>query len=374
MHIFTHTHAHKHTRTHTHSHPTTHSPPFLHTHTHTHTQAKKQEQLSRSASAKGEHLIHKATIKSQQLKKQATVEDSEASHLVVYAKKLAQKMVKEEALDEMKKWMKANAATAASNRAERPVLRASRVRHAHRALAAAHAHAKVRTKVPLTALHARRSVRMAPKALTEGDKIRNEFGMWRTSQLTTYAHDHDLYTKTQYCNSRATAHSPSISELQRAFGTDWQDVPPRVASLAAVNGCMEALGLRARHSTAANLWEHGALKGKADAVRECAHGNNKVRDCCMLFVVATSPSSTCTHPCALSTCELNSVRYMCAIVCICVWDGVVMCGPCAGVRTDCGFTRGNAGAQAHDSQTVCHESLGWQRVPRFAQFHRASVM
>jgi len=238
-------------------------------------EAKKQEQLSRSASAKGEHLIHKATIKSQQLKKQATVEDSEASHLVVYAKKLAQKMVKEEALDEMKKWMKANAATAASNRAERPVLRASRVRHAHRALAAAHAHAKVRTKVPLTALHARRSVRMAPKALTEGDKIRNEFGMWRTSQLTTYAHDHDLYTKTQYCNSRATAHSPSISELQRAFGTDWQDVPPRVASLAAVNGCMEALGLRARHSTAANLWEHGALKGKADAVRECAHGNNK---------------------------------------------------------------------------------------------------
>jgi len=119
------------------------------------------------------------------------------------------------------------------------------------------------------------AVKPPPKPLTEGDTIRNEFGKWRKSQLTTYAQEHDLYTKTQYCNSRATAHSPSISELQRAFGSDWQDVPPRVASLAAVNGCMEALGLRARQSTPKSLWKHGALKGKADAVRECAHGNNK---------------------------------------------------------------------------------------------------
>ena len=113
------------------------------------------------------------------------------------------------------------------------------------------------------------------KPASEGDKIRDQFKQWRTSKLTHYATEHELYTKTQFCNSRATAHSPSIAELQAAFGSDWQDVPPRVASLAAVNGCMEALGLRARDSAPSDVWDKGPLMGKAGEVRSCAHGDHK---------------------------------------------------------------------------------------------------
>lgn len=247
-------------------------------------EAKKQEQLSRNANARGEKLIQKADDKSRRLKEQANHESHEATHLVVYAKKLAQRMVKEEALDEMKKWMAANAAKnqkrADRRSAHHPAAhhterRVSHVRGAHKSVAAAQLRFGGRGRLPLTALRAKPAAKPAPKPATEGDKIRSEFERWRSSQLKEYAHEHELYTKTQFCNSQATAHSPSIAELQRSFGADWEDVPPRVASLAAVNGCMQALGLRAKDETPANFWTSGPLKGKADSVRACAHGDNK---------------------------------------------------------------------------------------------------
>ena len=240
-------------------------------------EAKKQEQLSRRADQRGEQLIRKAGVQSQELKKQANVEDSQAKHLVLYAKRLAQRMVKEEALDEMKKWMAAKHPKSA--RAPRGRPRVERVRDAHRSVEVAHSQTRGvgrADKVPLTALRARAAAKPSGRPATEGDKIRDEFKDWRTSRLANYAKEHDLYTKTQFCNSRATAHSPSISELRAAFGSDWQDVPPRVASLAAVNGCMVALGLRANDSTPVDVWDKGALKGKAGQVRACAHGDRKV--------------------------------------------------------------------------------------------------
>ena len=240
-------------------------------------EAKKQEQLSRRADQRGEQLIRKAGVQSQELKKQANVEDSQAKHLVLYAKRLAQRMVKEEALDEMKKWMAAKHTKSA--RAPRGRPRVERVRDAHRSVEVAQSQTRGvgrADKVPLTALRARAAGKPSGRPETEGDKIRDEFKDWRTSKLAHYAKEHDLYTKTQFCNSRATAHSPSIAELRAAFGSDWQDVPPRVASLAAVNGCMVALGLRANDSTPVDVWDKGALKGKAGQVRACAHGDRKV--------------------------------------------------------------------------------------------------
>jgi hypothetical protein len=243
-------------------------------------EAKKQERWAKRANAKGETMIHTADTQSRRLKQQAHVEDEQASHLVVFAKKLAQRMVKEEAMDEIKKWMAANAAKRAVKprrpenwHAEHKV---SRVRRGHRALQAAHERSGARRRLPTTALRARRAVRPVPKPATEGSKIRDEFQSWRAAKLKTYATEHDLYTKTQFCNSRATAHSPSIAELQRAFGADWQDVPPRVASLAAVDGCMQALGLRAKDASTPDVWDKGPLKGKAAEVRSCAHGDNQV--------------------------------------------------------------------------------------------------
>jgi len=243
-------------------------------------EAKKQERWAKRANEKGETMIHTADTQSLRLKQQAHVEDEQASHLVVFAKKLAQRMVKEEAMDEIKKWMVANAAKRAANpmrpenrRAEHKV---SLVRHGHRALQRSHERSGARRRLPSTALRARRAVRPAPKPATEGSKIRDEFQSWHAAKLKTYATEHDLYTKTQFCNSRATAHSPSIAELQRAFGADWQDVPPRVASLAAVDGCMRALGLRAKDASTPDVWDKGPLKGKAAEVRSCAHGDNQV--------------------------------------------------------------------------------------------------
>ena len=250
-------------------------------------EAKKQEELSRRADRRGEKVIRKAGEQGRKLKEQADVEDTQAKHLVIYAKKLAQRMVKEEALDEMKKWI---ASKAALEQAHRRTIRArvqrgrrmSHIRAAHRAVEAGQPHARAtirKGQVPLTALRARAVAKstLARKPASEGDKIRDEFKQWRTSKLAHYATEHELYTKTQFCNSRATAHSPSIAELQAAFGSDWQDVPPRVASLAAVNGCMEALGLRARDSAPSDVWGKGPLMGKAGEVRACAHGDHKVR-------------------------------------------------------------------------------------------------
>ena len=143
-------------------------------------------------------------------------------------------------------------------------------------LHAAHPGAGALHRQPKAALRARRAARPAPRPTTEGGKIRDEFKEWRAAKLKTYATEHDLYTKTQFCNSRATAHSPSLAELQQAFGADWQDVPPRVASLAAVDGCMQALGLRAKDaSTPPDVWDKGPLQGKAAEVRGCAHGDNQ---------------------------------------------------------------------------------------------------
>ena len=251
-------------------------------------EAKKQEQWAKHANAKGETLIRTADTQSRKLKQQAHVEDKEASHLVVFAKKLAQRMVKQEALDEMKKWMAANAAKRAAM-PRRPENRhaehkASSVRRGHRALHAAHPGAGALHRQPKAALRARRAARPAPRPTTEGGKIRDEFQEWRAAKLKTYATEHDLYTKTQFCNSRATAHSPSLAELQQAFGADWQDVPPRVASLAAVDGCMQALGLRAKDaSTPPDVWDKGPLQGKAAEVRGCAHGDNQVRASAFYF-------------------------------------------------------------------------------------------
>ena len=72
------------------------------------------------------------------------------------------------------------------------------------------------------------------------------------------------------------------------FGADWQSVPPRVASLAAVNGCMHALGLlEGQHgSGGADVWETGALKGKASEVRACAGGNQQA-----CLAIAASPAA-----------------------------------------------------------------------------------
>ena len=226
-------------------------------------------------------MIRKAGAQSRKLKNQADVEDSQAKHLVVYAKRLAQRMVKQEALDEMKKWMAAKAADHSNTprRAMRGPAPLARVRGAHGLVKTAQP--KIRDnraahKVPLTALRAQAAAKPPHRPPSEADKIRDEFKLWRTSKLAHYAKEHELYTKTQFCNSRVTAHSPSMAELEAAFGSDWQDVPPRVASLAAVNGCMEALGLRARDSTPVDIWDKGALKGKAGQVRACAHGDRKV--------------------------------------------------------------------------------------------------
>lgn len=71
------------------------------------------------------------------------------------------------------------------------------------------------------------------------------------------------------------------------FGADWQSVPPRVASLAAVNGCMQALGLEGqRGSGGADVWETGALKGKASEVRACAGGSQQA-----CLAIAASPAA-----------------------------------------------------------------------------------
>jgi hypothetical protein len=266
-------------------------------------EAKKQERWAKRANAKGETMIHTADTQSRRLKQQAHVEDEQASHLVVFAKKLAQRMVKEEAMDEIKKWMAANAAKRAA-KPRRPESRhaehkVSRVRRGHRSLQAAHERAGTRRRLPTTALRAKRAVRPAPKPATEGSKIRDEFQSWRAAKLKTYATEHDLYTKTQFCNSRDTAHSPSIAELQRAFGADWQDVPPRVASLAAVDGCMQALGLRAKDASTPDVWDKGPLKGKAAEVRSCAHGDNQV--------------------CPLPRCRecAHAQQCVCSVVCAC---------------------------------------------------------
>lgn len=182
-------------------------------------------------------------------------------------------------MDEIKKWMAANASKRVAKprrpRNQRAEHKFLRVQRGHRALQAAHMPAGTRRRQPTTALR-ERAVRPAPKPATEGRKIRDEFKSWREERLKTYAAEHDLYTKTQFCNSRATAHSPSIAELQRAFGADWQDVPPRVASLAAVDGCMQALGLRAKDASTPDVWHEGPLKGKAAEVRSCAHGDSQV--------------------------------------------------------------------------------------------------
>lgn len=214
---------------------------------------------------------------------------------------MAQRMVKKEALDEMKKWMAAHDAQNTGQRRHesgKQLLHGANKLRGRRntAVLKRQAHARGQAKVPLTALTARRTeplrgrsaARSAPEHETEGDHIRSEFKQWRTSQLKAYATEHDLYTKSQFCNSRATAHSPSMAELERAFGPDWQSVPPRVASLAAVNGCMEALGLRARAAsrTHVSLWNTGALKGKANDVVACAHGDNKACE-----VIAHSPGA-----------------------------------------------------------------------------------
>lgn len=254
-------------------------------------EAKKEDQMAIDASTRGKQLIQQASEKSKRLKEQAKIEAEQATHLVVYAKKLAQRMVKEEALDEMKKWMASRAAKQAKiakrnksdRHAERAGSRMTRERSSHKQSGA-------RARLPLTALRSRMVAKPAHMP-TDGDKIRNEFAEWSTSKLKTYAKEHDLFTKTQFCNSRAVAHNPSFTELRRAFGPDWRDVPPRVASLAAVNSCMEALGLRARQSRPANMWDHGPLKGEADNVRECALGVSKVLSplalcalCCFGFV------------------------------------------------------------------------------------------
>ena len=260
-------------------------------------EAKKEDQMAIDASTRGKQLIQQASEKSKRLKEQAKIEAEQATHLVVYAKKLAQRMVKEEALDEMKKWMASSAAKqskiANRNKSDRHAERAERQRNAQK-------QSRARARLPLTALRSRMVAKPAHMP-TDGDKIRNEFAEWSTSKLKTYAKDHDLFTKTQFCNSRAVAHNPSFTELRRAFGPDWRDVPPRVASLAAVNSCMEALGLRARQSRPANMWDHGPLKGEADNVRECALGVSKVLSplalgalCCFGFVSCHSIVSA-TH-------------------------------------------------------------------------------
>ena len=64
-------------------------------------------------------------------------------------------------------------------------------------------------------------------------------------------------------------------------------VPPRVASLAALNGCMQALGLEGqRGSGGADVWETGALKGKASEVRACAGGSQQA-----CLAIAASPAA-----------------------------------------------------------------------------------
>jgi hypothetical protein len=191
----------------------------------------------------------------------------------------------------MKKWMASSAAKQAKiakrNKSDRHAERAgSRMMRKRSSLKQSGS----RARLPLTALRSRMVAKPAHTP-TDGDKIRNEFAEWSTSKLKTYAKEHDLFTKTQFCNSRSVAHNPTFTELQRAFGPDWRDVPPRVASLAAVNSCMEALGLRARQSRPADIWDHGPLKGEADNVRECALGVSKVLSpfalcalCCFGFV------------------------------------------------------------------------------------------
>jgi len=267
--------------------------------------------------------------KSRQLVKKAARESSEAKKLVRYAQGVAQRIIAERAMDAMKGWLaKHKEAVARSKHSTHRAMLAGgakasdgqllkgelgRVRsdaarlessgelgkRAFSVLAgdlkaaqevgekiAAEHHAKsaAETKpavAPKPAPAPKPAAPRAVKAEAPEAKIRREYDAWRKTQVHDYVDSHNLFSASEFCNSRDNTDHPTVSELVKLFGPQWHSMTlrdPEVASLAAVTPCLAALGAAPASGIAPKAaydaaWSHGALKGKEDAVRKCAGGD-----------------------------------------------------------------------------------------------------
>ena len=141
-------------------------------------EAIRQETLSRSADARGEQLMQKAKGRSEGLHRQAAVEDKEASSLLSYAKQVAQRMVKREALDEIKHLIEHRghrAKAASSERSHAPPQGAKVQQPARRRTRPSWR--RTRKVAPAAA------ARPHPRPISEAEALRREFARWHRQQV-----------------------------------------------------------------------------------------------------------------------------------------------------------------------------------------------
>ena len=141
-------------------------------------EAIRQETLSRSADARGEQLMQKAKGRSEGLHRQAAVEDKEASSLLSYAKQVAQRMVKREALDEIKHLIEHRghrAKAASSERSHAPPQGAKVQQPAPRRTRPSSR--RTRKVAPAAA------ARPHPRPISEAEALRREFARWHRQQV-----------------------------------------------------------------------------------------------------------------------------------------------------------------------------------------------
>eukprot|EP00961_Rhodomonas_salina_P202515 2731503-Rhodomonas_salina.1 len=208
------------------------------------------------AEAKAMQQMERANARSQ--RQAAHKDEKKATKLVGFAKKLAQKIVAREAVDEMRQWLQAHPPAPPKPKAkvaQKPAAPAKR-------------------KVVQAAAPAPKPA--APK--TEEQIMKEDFRSWQSKKLRGYARENSMFTAQEFCNSRTVTAHPSVKDLKASFGDDWRNVAarhPRVASMAAVTSCLQSLGLADSRlqPVPRKAWTEGALKGKEGAVTLCAAGD-----------------------------------------------------------------------------------------------------
>ncbi|EKX47878.1 hypothetical protein GUITHDRAFT_162612 [Guillardia theta CCMP2712] len=253
---------------------------------------------SHSASRKVRAAEKFKELESQSLLNRAQEEDQQANELVLHAKSLAQMILRKQAMVKIRKWIAAKQKAELKKSLQRTATKETKkiqIEHATSVGKARRSHAehkkaittrleqhfkpptveKARAKTTMVdavhAHHAREQQLSRDFSLPIPD-YKKEYKQWEFSKLRRYAREHDMFTRSDFCNSDSVIRSVSRTQLKQFFGKSWQSVPYDLHSLAAITTCLKQLGLEASKD---GEFAHGSLRGKSSTIVDCANGNEK---------------------------------------------------------------------------------------------------